>query len=251
MYPILPSFLLNSIAHPHLFTAKRSPFSYNNDTIQEQQACTFLLLNNQLGYGTQSDIDCLRSIKASLEDPLSILASWDFQNMTDEGFICKFIGIDCWHANENRVLNIRLSEMELKGEFPRGLANCTALTGLDLSSNKIYGHIPYDISTILSFVTSLDLSFNNFSGSIPESLGNCLFLNNLNLSNNGLSGQIPSQLGSLSRMRNFCLANNFLSGRVPNITSATRKSYENNSGLCGVPLQRCRLTPSKSVKVGI
>ncbi|XP_047313711.1 probably inactive leucine-rich repeat receptor-like protein kinase At5g48380 [Impatiens glandulifera] len=210
---------------------------------------TFLLLNNQLGYGIQSDIDCLRNLRDSLKDPLKILATWNFQNNT-EGFICRFTGIECWHENENKVLNIRLSDMELQGEFPRALANCSALTGLDLSSNNLYGQIPSDISTILQFVTSLDLSSNNFSGSIPDNLSNCTYLNNLNLANNRFSGQIPLQLGSLGRIKRFSVANNLLIGQVPNITNATSDSYKNNPGLCGDPLPRCR-APSKSVNAGI
>ncbi|XP_047313720.1 probably inactive leucine-rich repeat receptor-like protein kinase At5g48380 [Impatiens glandulifera] len=208
---------------------------------------TFLLLNNQLGYGIQSDIDCLRNLKDSLKDPLKILATWNFQNKT-EGFICKFTGIECWHENENKVLNIRLSDMELQGEFPRALANCSALTGLDLSSNNLYGHIPSDISTILQSVTSLDLSYNKFNGSIPVNLSNCTYLNNLNLANNRFSGQIPLQLGSLGRIKRFSVANNLLTGRVPNMSYATSESYKNNPGLCGDSLPRCR-APSKKLKI--
>ncbi|XP_047326034.1 probably inactive leucine-rich repeat receptor-like protein kinase At5g48380 [Impatiens glandulifera] len=131
--------------------------------------------------------------------------------------------------------------MELQGEFPRALANCSALIGLDLSNNNnLYGHIPSDISTILQFVTSLDLSFNNFNGSIPEDLSNCTYLNTLNLANNKFSGQIPLQLGSLYRIKKFSVANNFLTGRIPNMSNATSESYKNNSGLCGVPLPHCR-----------
>ncbi|KAI8015409.1 putative leucine-rich repeat receptor-like protein kinase [Camellia lanceoleosa] len=119
-------------------------------------------------YGLESDIYCLESLKKSLEDPSNYLSSsWIFTNRT-EGFICKFTGIDCWHPDESKVLNIRLSDMGLKGKFPLGLRNCTALTGLDLSSNKLSGTIPPDISQILNFVTTLDLSSNDFSGEIPR-----------------------------------------------------------------------------------
>ena len=82
------------------------------------------------GQGTASDIFCLKSIKDSLEDPPGYLSSsWDFNNNT-EGFICRFNGVQCWHPDENRVLNLKLSNMGLKGEFPRGLENCTSLNRL-------------------------------------------------------------------------------------------------------------------------
>ncbi|KAM7496305.1 hypothetical protein LguiA_020719 [Lonicera macranthoides] len=200
-----------------------------------------VLLNSSFSYAVESDINCLKAIKASLEDPNNYLNSWNFNNNT-EGFICRFIGIDCWHPDESRVLNIRLSGMGLKGKFPRGIANCTTLTGLDLSSNKLYGTIPSDISKIVKFVTSLDLSSNNLSGKIPVNLSNCSFLNVLKLENNQLTGQIPGELGRLARIKTFSVANNRLTGPVPQFSPNARitaESYANNSGLCGAPLPVC------------
>jgi Leucine-rich repeat (LRR) protein len=207
------------------------------------------ILMLSLSYGTETDIYCLRRVKDSLEDPYGYLnSSWDFSNNT-EGFICKFTGIECWHPDENRVLNIRLSDMGLKGQFPRGLENCSSLTGLDLSNNKLFGNIPQDISTILKFVTTLDLSSNNFSGQIPVSLSNCSYLNVLKLDHNRLSGQIPAELGLLGRIKTFSVANNLLTGPVPRFSNAsniTADSYANNPGLCGAPLDACQPASNKS-----
>ncbi|KAG5527788.1 hypothetical protein RHGRI_028660 [Rhododendron griersonianum] len=187
------------------------------------------MLTSSFSYGIESDINCLKSLKASLEDPFNYLSSWDFNNAT-EGFICKFIGIDCWHPEESKVLNIRLSDMELKGEFPHGLKNCSALTGLDLSSNKFYGTIPSDFSHILPYVTTLDLSSNNFSGEIPKDMANCTYLNVLKLDSNKLSGQIPLDLVSLSRLNSFSVANNLLSGPVPIFRFPVQaENYANNA----------------------
>ena len=86
---------------------------------------------------TATDIYCLKSIKDSVIDPHGYInTTWDFGNNT-EGFVCRFLGVECWHPEENRVLNIRLSDLGLKGQFPLGLENCTSLTGLDLSLNKL------------------------------------------------------------------------------------------------------------------
>lgn len=197
---------------------------------------------------TSTDIECLKSIKASLEDPIGYLnSSWNFNNNT-EGYICKFIGIDCWHPDENRVLNIRLSDMGLKGNFPLGIGKCKSLTGLDLSHNNLSGSIPSNIWSLLQYVTSLDLSFNNFSGGIPLSLANCSFLNDLKLDNNRLTGNIPLQFGQLDRIKTFSVTNNLLSGPVPTFFHAniTADSYTNNLGLCGRPLKSCPLVPRKS-----
>ncbi|KAM3702199.1 hypothetical protein ACJW31_04G007500 [Castanea mollissima] len=204
-------------------------------------ACLFLDIL-EISNGEQSDIDCLKSIKHSLEDPYGYLnRSWNFNNNT-EGFICKFIGIECWHPDENSVLNIRLSDMGLRGQFPRGIENCKRLTGLDLSSNELSGPLPLNISFSVSFLTSLDLSSNKFSGGIPLSLCNCTYLNVLILDHNHLIGAIPGQLALLVRLKQFSVSNNMLSGPVPYFgpnTSITADSFANNTKLCGVPLEPC------------
>lgn len=211
----------------------------------------WLLLGCSLSYASQEDIDCLRSIKDSLEDSLGYLnSSWNFDNTT-EGFICRFTGIDCWHPDENRVLNIRLADMGLKGVFPQGIVKCKSITGLDLSSNKLYGHIPSNISQIIKYVTTLDLSSNNFSGEIPPGLANCSFLNILKLDYNSLTGSIPPVLSLLNRIKTFSVSNNLLSGQIPyfNVT-LTAEDFAHNPGLCGKPLDPCQLT-SKGPKTGI
>ncbi|KAJ7980528.1 Receptor-like kinase [Quillaja saponaria] len=192
-------------------------------------------------YGGDSDIYCLKSIKDSLEDPFNYLSQWNFQNST-KGFLCYFIGIDCWNFDDGRVLQIRLSSMGLMGQFPQGVGHCTSLTNLDLSFNQLSGTIPSDISRRLPCITSLDLSNNNFSGEIPTDIANCYYLNDLRLDNNWLTGQIPEQLGQLTRIRVFDVSNNLLSGEVPVFVKSTiaGKNHANNRGLCGGPLESCK-----------
>ncbi|KAK6940393.1 Leucine-rich repeat-containing N-terminal, plant-type [Dillenia turbinata] len=206
------------------------------------------LLSISVSYCAQTDVDCLKSIKESVLDPYRHLnSSWNFQNST-EGFICQFTGIDCWRPDENKVLNIRLSDMGLKGCFPRGIKNCSSLTGLDLSNNQFYGEIPSDISAIVSYVISLDLSHKKFTGEIPAEISNCTYLNTLKLDSNRLSGQIPLQLGSLRRLKTFSVANNLLTGQVPTFAglNVSADSYANNPGLCGGPLEACSGTSKSS-----
>ncbi|GLT46085.1 hypothetical protein SLA2020_198700 [Shorea laevis] len=210
----------------------------------------WLLISCSLGYGLQGDIDCLKSIKSSLEDPFGYLnATWNFNNNT-EGFICRFTGIECWHPDENRVLNIQLSDMGLKGKFPRGIQNCSSLTGLDLSNNELFGPIPVDISKIIPYATTLKLSSNNFSGEIPENLSNVTFLNVLNLDHNRLTGQIPPKLVLLSRLKTFTVADNLLTGPIPIFPNIPADSFANNPGLCGKPLDPCQ-SPAASTHTGI
>ncbi|KAL4366316.1 hypothetical protein GQ457_05G004280 [Hibiscus cannabinus] len=210
-----------------------------------------LLLGCSLSSATEDDINCLKSIKASLKDTLGYLnSSWNFNNNT-EGHICRFTGIDCWHPDENRVLNIRLSDMGLEGEFPHGIVKCKSMTGLDLSSNMLYGSIPPNISMLIPYVTSLDLSSNNFSGVIPINLSNCSFINILNLDRNNLTGLIPPELTLLGRMKTFSVADNRLTGPIPVFNfSLSAESVANNFGLCGKPLDPCRET-MKGTKTGV
>lgn len=205
----------------------------------------FLIMN--FSYGAQSDINCLRSIKDSLKDPLNSLYNWNFNNNTN-GFICKFNGIDCWHENDDSVLNIKLSDMGLKGQFPRGVGDCKAVTGVDLSSNELNGTIPTDISKLLPFVTKLDLSDNSLSGTIPVNLANCSYLNVLKLDKNQLSGQLPLELGLLNRINTFSVTNNRLSGQVPQFKAGvvSADSYSGNPGLCGKPLPDCKGSSKKN-----
>ncbi|KAB2602444.1 inactive leucine-rich repeat receptor-like protein kinase [Pyrus ussuriensis x Pyrus communis] len=236
--------------------------------------CCVLLLSCSFSSAVESDINCLKSLKATLLDPLGYLkSSWDFNNNT-EGFICNFLGIECWHPHESKVLNIKLSDLELKGPFPHGVANCTSLAGLDLSSNELSGPLPEDIGRIISFITVLDLSSNSFSGQIPTNITNCSYLNVLKLDSNQFTGNIPlgighkpcnfSSRGKFPQILSNCsylnvlkLENNefsgeipaqlaqlkSLSGPVPNFdgpVSFGPESYAGNSGLCGGPLKPCQ-----------
>ncbi|GAB2277142.1 hypothetical protein Dimus_011850 [Dionaea muscipula] len=209
-----------------------------------------VLMSGSLSYGSMTDFYCLKSFKSSIEDPLdSLTYTWNLTNTT-EGSVCNFAGVDCWHPGENKVLNIKLPGMGLKGHFPLGLQNCTSLTGLDLSNNDFNGPLPSNMSKLIPYVTTLDLSSNNFSGDIPSDLGNITFLNVLNLDHNQFSGQIPPTLAQLARIKTFNVAYNRLSGSVPNFGQNVSVSYDNNLGLCNGPLDPCLAHPKK-IQVGV
>ncbi|KAJ9187222.1 hypothetical protein P3X46_002707 [Hevea brasiliensis] len=204
-------------------------------------ACMWALLGTSTTSTLPSDISCLKSIRDSVEDPDNLLrSSWNFKNDSD-GFICSFAGVECWHPNKNRVLSLTLHKMKLKGQFPRGIGNCTSLTGLDLSGNEFHGPIPLEMGKRIPLVTRLDLSFNNFSGEIPSSIADCSLLNVLNLDHNRLIGHIPQEIGGLGRIKTFSVFHNLLSGQVPIFANATvsADAYANNNGLSGGPLKRC------------
>nr|POE98445.1 putative inactive leucine-rich repeat receptor-like protein kinase [Quercus suber] len=180
-------------------------------------ARSFLEISN--GFGT--DVDCLKSIKDSLGNPNGYLK--DSRNFNDntEG-----------------------------AQFPRGIKNCTSLTGLDLSDNELSGPLPFDIAELVPSLSSLNLSGNKFSGEIPKNTVNCSYLNVLILDHNQLTGEIPPELGLLGRIKIFSISENMLSGVVPDFGSASNlqaDSFANNKGLCGRPLKPCK-TPKRGLK---
>ncbi|KAL3649247.1 hypothetical protein CASFOL_005650 [Castilleja foliolosa] len=199
------------------------------------------LLSAQL-FHADDDINCLKSVKASLDKNNSFLKSWDFTNGTKTN-VSTFSGIECWNPDDNRVLSINLSGLGLVGQFPLSVSKCGSMTGLDLSNNNLNGSIPSNISHLIPYVTSLDLSYNLFSGNITDNIANCTFMNILKLNNNNFTGQIPEQIGQLTRLKKFDVSNNQLSGRVPdfgNNTDSVAVNYANNAGLCGGPLSPCK-----------
>ncbi|XP_019167426.1 PREDICTED: receptor-like protein 12 isoform X2 [Ipomoea nil] len=108
---------------------------------------------------------------------------------------------------------------------------------IDLSSNKLVGEIPVEI-TDLHMLNSLNLSRNKLTGSIPDKIGEMRSLESLDLSNNQLSGAIPPSLASISFLAHLDLSNNNLSGCIPLGTQLQgfTEAYEGNSKLRGPPL---------------
>ncbi|KAL0917980.1 hypothetical protein M5K25_013094 [Dendrobium thyrsiflorum] len=210
-----------------------------------------LMLLSSRNYSSQLDVECLKTIKQTLKDPRgSLTNSWNFRNTTD-GSICHFNGVECWNPGENKVLNLQLSNMGLEGEFPSGLENCTSVTGIDLSYNRLTGPLPADISKKIPYVTNLDLSFNTFTEEIPIGISNCSFLNVINLQHNHLSGSIPWQMTILDRLTNLNVAENQLSGPIPRFNfSMAASSFAGNPGLCGAPLAACQ-GPGKKDRTGV
>ncbi|XP_062206257.1 probably inactive leucine-rich repeat receptor-like protein kinase At5g48380 [Phragmites australis] len=199
-----------------------------------------LLSNSSSCFGSELDIQCLKTIQQSVIDPKGILkSSWIFDNGT-EGFICQFTGVECWHPGENMVFSLDLDSLGLEGQFPQGLENCTSMRVLDLSTNNFSGPIPSDIARKVPDLASLDLSYNSFSSEIPVGISNMVHLNILNLQHNQLSGQIPGQFNVFTQLTQLIVAYNQLSGRIPSALQMFPPSYfAGNQGLCGAPLDDC------------
>lgn len=199
---------------------------------------------------SEDNIRCLNETKAQLTDPNQSLFTWRFGN-SSQGFICNFVGIQCWHNDDGKVLSTKLPSMELSGHFPSGLKYCGSMTNLDLSGNSLSGNIPRDLCKWLPYLVQIDLSSNQFSGSIPPELANCTYLNVLHLNDNQLSGLIPWELTRLERLNDINFANNELTGPVPGKWASNSSDFfAGNAGLCNKPLNRA-CTGSSGTSMGV
>lgn len=112
---------------------------------------------------------------------------------------------------------------------------------LDLSYNHLSGTIPQSLGS-MTYLQVLNLGHNNITGEIPFTFGGLKSVGVLDLSHNKLQGFIPGSLGGLSFLSDLDVSNNNLSGLIPSggqLTTFPASRYENNSGLCGVPLPSC------------
>ncbi|XP_023742161.1 receptor-like protein EIX2 [Lactuca sativa] len=130
--------------------------------------------------------------------------------------------------------------IEWQGDEREFTRNLGLLKSIDLSSNNLTGHIPYEL-TNLHELLALNLSRNALLGEIPQQVGEMKKLLALDLSRNSLSGGIPSSMSQMTSLCYLNISSNNLSGRIPTSTqlqSFQPSSYDGNAGLCGPPLSR-------------
>ena len=126
--------------------------------------------------------------------------------------------IGTWYGvitDENdRVVELDLSENDLNGTIPSELGYLTYLEVLYLSENQLSGTIPSALG-ILSNLTELSLWSNELTGIIPPELGKLANLEVMYLGDNELSGTIPTELGNLTNLEDLGLYSNKLTGVIP------------------------------------
>ncbi|CAL9007140.1 unnamed protein product [Prunus brigantina] len=124
----------------------------------------------------------------------------------------------------------------LRAEFK---SNLGLLKSIDLSSNKLIGEIPSEITYLVGLI-SLNLSRNQLTGQIPSRIGNLQELESLDLSRNQINGRIPTSLSQIARLAKLDLSENNLIGKIPIGTQLQSfdYAYGRNPLLCGAPLPR-------------
>ncbi|CAL4992483.1 unnamed protein product [Urochloa decumbens] len=129
------------------------------------------------------------------------------------------------------------------------------MVSIDLSSNKLSGSIPEEI-TSLDGVMNLNLSWNQLSGRIPHKIGAMQKLESLDLKENKIYGKIPQSLSNLTYLSYLDLSYNNLTGTIPSggqldtLYEQYPFMYNGNSGLCGHPLKKNCSNSSEPVHGG-
>ncbi|RAL44150.1 hypothetical protein DM860_016396 [Cuscuta australis] len=111
---------------------------------------------------------------------------------------------------------------------------------LYLSRNHFSGEIPDDAFAGMQSLKKVHLANNKFSGVIPSSLAKAKRLIELMVENNKFDGEIPNFNQERLNMANF--SNNNLQGEIPaRFSSLKASSFSGNVGLCGKPLEPCKV----------
>ncbi|ESQ31212.1 hypothetical protein EUTSA_v10003700mg [Eutrema salsugineum] len=168
----------------------------------------FLICDQSLALNTDGVL--LLSFRYSVvDDPLSVLRSWRFEDETP----CSWRGVTCDESSRH-VTVLSLPSSNLSGTLPSNLGSLLSLQRLDLSNNSINGSFPVSLfnATELRY---LDLSSNHISGELPANFGAFSKLRVLNLSDNVFVGELPKTLGWNPNLTEISLKKNYFSGEIP------------------------------------
>ncbi|KAJ0047672.1 hypothetical protein Pint_16577 [Pistacia integerrima] len=158
--------------------------------------------------------------------------------------LSRWVGVSC---SNGHVVALVLEGVQLTGVLPPAfLQNITFLNRLSLRNNSISGLLP-NLTNLVSLANVL-LSENRFTGEIPFQYIELGRLRELELQENYLVGQIPAF--NQSTLTAFNVSYNHLVGPIPQTGVLQRfpeSSYDNNSGLCGIPLRNLCPAPPPTI----
>ncbi|KAM1416464.1 hypothetical protein ACFX2I_008010 [Malus domestica] len=137
-----------------------------------------------------------------------------------------------------------------KGKLSVYKSTLGLLMSVDLSSNRLTGEIPREITELVGLV-SLNLSRNRLTGQITPEIGRLQSLDSLDLSRNQIYGKIPTSVFQIHGLGVLDLSNNNLSGKIPIgslLQTFEPSAYAGNPQLCGLTLQKICPEDEKSPK---
>ncbi|CAO2039649.1 unnamed protein product, partial [Urochloa humidicola] len=120
------------------------------------------------------------------------------------------------HLNYLNLAGNHLEATDSEGwEFLHALGNCSLLTQLILSNNKLQGALPNSIANLSTNLTYLQMGGNHLSGTVPSSIQKFNGLIDLTLDYNNLSGTIDDWIGKLKNLQHLNLQSNNFIGKIP------------------------------------
>ena len=190
------------------------------------------------GIDSSTDREALLAFKSLVSDPQNALSGWNISSSH-----CTWFGVNCT-SNGTQVQSLSLTSLRLFGNIPPQLSNLTSLKTLNLYNNSFFGQIPSELSRLTS-LQRIILATNNISGTIPISLSDCLMLEQMSFENNKLTGLLPSELGQLPRLTILDVSMNNLTGAIPstfgNLSTITNLSIARTNISGKIPNELGRL----------
>ncbi|KAJ6378925.1 hypothetical protein OIU78_029023 [Salix suchowensis] len=163
-----------------------------------------------ISYHQNPETQALTSIKQNLHDPLGALTGWD---PTTPLAPCDWRGVFC---TNNRVAELRLPRLQLRGQLSDQFASLTSLRKISLRSNFFNGTLPHSLAKC-TLLRAVFLQYNSFSGNLPPEISNLTNLQVLNIAQNRFSGEIPRSLPV--SLKYLDLSSNTFSGSIPSSIS--------------------------------
>lgn len=154
-------------------------------------------------------------------------------------------------GNCSSLRQLVLDVIDLSEDFPTWLGNLSMLEELSMSHNWLHGTLPQMLMESLPRLLKLDVSSNRLQGSIPTNMSSRLQW--LDLSANCLVGGILDGLGGLFKLRHFDLRGNWLRGGVPawvsNLTRLRSLSFVENDLTGAIPPDIGRLVRLQELRL--